>query len=204
MNYSSSIDPEQFLKQARKGDADALGKLLEFYRPYLALLARLRLGKQLQAKFDDSDLVQEATLNAHQNFAGFQGTSEKEFTGWLRQILAHAGANLTRHYRSQRRDVRAERRLQDELDKSSELIGNVLIAPASSPSERSHRREQAVILARALEQVSADYREALILHELEGLTMQEVAQRMGRSLNSVQKLLARGLMQMRRLMKDYI
>jgi RNA polymerase sigma-70 factor (ECF subfamily) len=70
----------------------------------------------------------------------------------------------------------------------------------SSPSHQAARREQAVLLADALEKLPEDYREALILRHLEGLTFPEVSQRMGRSLDSVEKLWVRGLAQLRRVM----
>src|SRR6266545_3526380 len=98
---------EQLLHRARKGDDPALGQLLELYRAYLVVLARVQIGKRLQSKLDASDVVQEAFLGAYRDFAQFRGTTEKEFLGWLRQVLASVLANLVRHYQgTQRRDVR--------------------------------------------------------------------------------------------------
>jgi RNA polymerase sigma-70 factor (ECF subfamily) len=45
----------------------------------------------------------------------------------------------------------------------------------------------------------ADYREVLVLRHLEGLTFPQVAQRMERSLDSVEKLWMRGLARLRQL-----
>src|SRR3954462_1863633 len=91
-------DPEQLLQEARAGDAATLGRLLELYRRYLALLARVQIGQRLRGKADASDLVQETFLEAHRNFARFRGTSEVEFVRWLRQILAANLADLFRRY----------------------------------------------------------------------------------------------------------
>src|SRR5262249_1062122 len=60
----------------------------------------------------------------------------------------------------------------------------------------------AVLLADALGRLPADYREVLILRHLEGLTFPEVAARMGRSLDSVEKLWARALPRLRRAFGD--
>src|SRR5437867_4753384 len=98
MNTSDPQDPEQFLRLAREGSGAALGQLLELYRRYLLLLARLQIGRRLQGKVDAADLVQETFLDAHRHFAQFRGTTEAEVTSWLRQILATNLANLVRHY----------------------------------------------------------------------------------------------------------
>src|SRR5947209_4791045 len=91
-------EAEQFLDQARAGDGPALGRLLERYQPYLALLARLQIGRRLQGKVDEADVVQEVFLRAHRDFTTFRGEAEAEFAGWLRRILAAALAGLVRHY----------------------------------------------------------------------------------------------------------
>jgi RNA polymerase sigma-70 factor (ECF subfamily) len=59
------------------------------------------------------------------------------------------------------------------------------------------RREQRVILADALAKLPDEYREAVVLRFLEGLSFAEVAARMGRSVDSVRKLWTRGLAQLR-------
>src|SRR5215468_7611932 len=84
-------DPSQIDKliaQSRAGDSAALGRLLEQYRAYLALLARLQIGRRLQGKADPSDVVQEVFLEAARGFPQFRGRTEGELLAWLRQVLA--------------------------------------------------------------------------------------------------------------------
>jgi RNA polymerase sigma-70 factor (ECF subfamily) len=69
MGVSVGQDPEQMLQLAQAGDGEALGQLLELYRNYLTLLARLQINRRLQGKVDASDLVQETFLKAHGHFA---------------------------------------------------------------------------------------------------------------------------------------
>jgi RNA polymerase sigma-70 factor, ECF subfamily len=195
-------DPEHYLRLARSGDDLALGHLLELYRNYLSLLARLHISRRLQSKVDPADLVQETYLKAHRGFGQFRGTTEAELVAWLRQILAWNLANLIRHYLgTQGRDVRLERELADELDRSSHALNLGLAARGSSPSHRAARREEAVLLADALERLPPDYREAIILRHLEALTFPEVARRMGRTVDSVEKLWVRALARLRHLLK---
>jgi RNA polymerase sigma-70 factor (ECF subfamily) len=194
-------DPEQMLQAARAGDAAVLGQLLELYRRYLALLARVQIGPRLQGKVDASDLVQETFLEAHRHFPRFKGASEGQLISWLRQILAAKMADQCRRYLgSQGRNVRLEQEIVQGLDQSSLMLNGGLIAPQSSPSHQAVRREQAVLLADALAQLPDDYRQVLELRHLEGLTFPEVAQRLGRSLNSVEKLWMRGLARLRQVL----
>jgi RNA polymerase sigma-70 factor (ECF subfamily) len=197
--------PEGLIRQARAGDGTALGCLLVRYSEYLTLLARLQIGRRLQGKADASDLAQDVCLEATKHFTGFRGTSEGEFVSWLRQILAARLANLLRHYLGTKgRDPRLERELAHELDQSSRLLDAGLVAPNSSPSQQAAHREQAVLLADALAKLPGDYREAIVLRNLEGLPFADVAARMGRSVDSVQKLWLRGLARLRHALEGVL
>jgi len=201
VNTPVHSDLERLIDRARAGDGSVLGRLLEGYRNYLTLLARLTLQRRLQGKLDESDLVQEAFLEAYRDFGQFRGTTEKELTSWLRKILAHNLANVVRHYCGTRgRDVRLERELEVELERSSQIADPGLVAAQSSPSREAAHREQMVLVADALSQLPEDYREVLILRHLEGLSFPEVAKRMGRTLSSVDKLWVRALTRLRRVL----
>jgi RNA polymerase sigma-70 factor (ECF subfamily) len=175
---------------------------LERYRGYLGLLARLQIGRRLQRKVDAADLVQETFLKAARDFQSFRGTTAEEWANWLRQILACSTANLVRRYLgTRRRDQRLERELAADMDQSSRALDGGLFARGSSPSQRVVRREQALLLADALNQLPDDYREVLILRHLEELSFPDVAGRMGRSLDSVKNLWTRALARLRRTAK---
>jgi RNA polymerase sigma-70 factor (ECF subfamily) len=203
MSGATNLETERLLELAKAGNGPALGELLEQYRAYLGLLVRVQVGRGLQMKLDADDVVQEAFLEAHQGIARFRGGSEREFLAWLRQILGAVMANLVRHYYgTKRRDVRLERALNDDLDRSSDALGACLVASQSSPSQQAARREQSVILADALRRLPDDYREVIILRQLEEISFPEVARRMGRTEDSVKNLWARALARLRHAMDD--
>jgi RNA polymerase sigma-70 factor (ECF subfamily) len=204
-SFRPTASLEHLLRRAQDGEEEALGSLLEQYRGYLALLARVQISRRLQGKVDAADLVQETFLEAHRSFAHFRGTTEKELVSWLRQILAANLADLVRRYLvARRRDVRLERELMVDLDRSSQELGEGLVTGHSSPSQQAARREQAVLLAEALERLPAHYREVLILHHLEGLSFPEVGRRLGRSLDSVKNVWTRALAKLRRSLGDLL
>jgi RNA polymerase sigma-70 factor (ECF subfamily) len=198
MSHTETTDLAALLRQAR-GSTEIQGELLERYRNYLMLLARLHIGTRLQGKVDAADIVQETFLKAHRDFADFRGSCERELLAWLRQILAADLAMTVRHYfGTQRRDVRLE--CQMELDRSSQVLARGLLARDDSPGQQAVNHEQAVLLANALEQLPTDYREVILLRHMEGWSFAEVATRMERSIDSVKKLWTRALAQLRRLL----
>jgi RNA polymerase sigma-70 factor (ECF subfamily) len=185
------------IERACTGDEAALGTLLGSYYKYLSLLARVQIGRRLQGKLDGSDIVQETFLEANRQIANFRGRSEGELLAWLRRILAGRIALTLRHYLGVKgRDINLERELGG-LDRSSQTLGGEFAATCSSPSHRAARREQAVLLADALSRLPESYRETIILRNLEGLSFAEVAKRMEKSEDAVQKLWVRGLAALR-------
>src|SRR3954451_14250352 len=195
---NATTEPTELIRQARGGTTEALGYLLARYGNYLGLLARVQVGRRLQGKVDAADLVQETFLEAHRHFPAFRGQSEPEMAAWLRQIMAGVLGNMLRRYLgTQGRDVRLERELAGELDQSSQAIDRGFADPGPTPSKLAVVRERAVLLADALGRLPDDYREAIILRNLEELPFAEVARRMGRSEDAVQKLWVRALAKLR-------
>jgi len=191
--HESITTPECLLEQARSGDTEAFGRLLTQYRNYMRLMARALVGTTLKLRLDSSDLVQEAFLEAHRDFPQFIGSNESELLAWLRQILARNIADSARHERAGLRDHRRQRSLESLLVQSGVSIQNALAATATTASAVAARREWAVLLADAIESLPADYREVIILRNLEGLKFDEVATRMVRSSGAVRMLWARAI-----------
>lgn len=188
---------------AKAGNADALSEVFAGFRNYLWLLARLHVEPLLQAKFDESDIVQETCAQAVLAIHQFSGENEAEFGGWLRQILANKGALLARQYvATHQRDVTLERQLEQRFDRSSAEMARIVVDPADSPSQQAVNKEEVMAIADALARIKADQREVLIMHGLEGAPIQEVAKRMGRGEAATWKLWARGLQALRKQFRE--
>lgn len=182
--------------------ADSDRRPLQAYRDYLHLLARLQLGSRLQAKFDASDVVQQALLHAHEGRTQFRGSSEAEWLAWLRVILANAIAATARRFETQARDLGRERSLEVDLELSSSRMERLIAADQTSPSEQAVRAEEVLLLAGALAQLPEDQRRVVELHHLKGLPVAVVAEQMGRTGPAVIGLLFRGLKQLRELLRE--
>ncbi len=189
----------ELIGQAKQGDEHALGELLSSYEAYLRMLAEVQIGRSLRGKVDACDIVQETFLEAHQAIGRFQGTEAAQFVAWLKAILSTRLANTMRHYfGTQSRDLRIEQRIQEELDHSSASFGGMLVDPNSSPSQHVQGQEQSRLVAEAVSRLPDDYRQTILLRHIDGLTFPQIAEAMGRSLDSVEKLWLRGMTQLKR------
>jgi RNA polymerase sigma-70 factor (ECF subfamily) len=196
-------DRTALLGLAKCNDDAALGELLEEYRNYLRFLAELELGRRMRRKVDPSDLVQETFLDAHRSFPNFAGTTETQFTHWLRRILATNTSNMLRQYLgTQARDIRLEEDLTGSYQDSGAKFQDLSAPSAESPSQDAIVHEQAIELANALNRLPEDYRDVIVLRHWEAMSFPEIAARMGRSLDSVEKLWMRGVMRLRAGMGD--
>jgi RNA polymerase sigma-70 factor (ECF subfamily) len=170
---------------------------LEAYRPYLHLIARLQLDPRLRGKLDPSDLVQQTFVKALQALDQFRGQTDAELGAWLRQILARTLTNALRDLQRDKRDVFKERPLDAAVEASSARLEAWLADPHSSPDERAERNERLLRLSAALERLPADQREAVVLHHLQGWTVDAVAAHLGRTAAAVAGLIKRGMKQLR-------
>jgi RNA polymerase sigma-70 factor (ECF subfamily) len=163
------------------------------HEAWLRVLARAEIDSRFQGKFDASDAVQQTLLEAWRAWDNFRGSEEPQRMAWLRQILAHQLAHLARHYAgTQKRDIAREASLDETLCRSAQRLES-LIAAADSPSAIAAGREQQLRLAEALERLPADYRQVIVLRNLEELPHEEVARRMERSPGAVRMLWLRAL-----------
>jgi RNA polymerase sigma-70 factor (ECF subfamily) len=183
-------------------DPEAVGRLLDRFRDYLRLLARVQLDPRLQAKIDPSDVVQQTLLEAYEKRGQFQGGSEGELAAWLRQMLAHNLADALRAFGQQKRDVRREQSLEEALHASSVRLERFLADARSTPGEHAERQERAIRLASALAGLPEGQRDAIVLQYWHGLTLAQIAQRLKRTPAAVAGLLKRGLKQLRVLLQE--
>lgn len=162
---------------------------VERYRDYLRLITRLQINPRLRSKVDESDVVQQAVLEAYKCREQFRGQTEAERLAWLRKILANMLARVGRSFSTGARDLQKEQSLDAALELSSSRLQCLLAADQTSPSGQVVREEEMVRLAGALNQLAEEQRRVLELHHLQGLTVTEVAELMGRTRPAVAGLL---------------
>ena len=162
-------DDLSLVSQAQGGDAAAFRALVVRYQRKVYAVA-LGVVKDPDLAWDVS---QEAFVRVHQHLREFEGKSS--FSTWLFRIATHLAID----------SVRRERRSQkDELDDVAEgdLAGGgegiLATALGNDPRENVLRRELAGKIQDALASLPEKHRTILVLREVEGLSYEELAERL--------------------------
>lgn len=149
------------VERARVGDERAFRDLMSGHEDALYALARRYLGNHHEA----DDVLQDAFVKIFQNLDGL--SSPEAFHSWCRRIVVNTALD---HIRRRRRFVEIE---EDGLDAASVSSPGVFAAP----DRRVEEREFIVCLERALRSLPPRQREVVVLHDVEGLSTEEVAAR---------------------------
>lgn len=179
---SKTDDPtEQLLKEAAKGNRAAFDKLVAWHRPRLRQLIAVRLDARVQPRVDPSDVIQETLVEAARRFSEFARQRPLPFYPWLRQIALDQIVRVhRRHIHVERRSVRHQAELEPLLsDESLDQLAGNLHSRGSAPDQRLLRSEVRHKVRDALNVLSAEDREVLVLRYLEQLTGPEVAAILG-------------------------
>ena len=184
-------------------DQDRHQKTLHRFGEYLTFLARLQTAGRSRAKLDVSGLVQQTLLEAAQAMSQLAALDEERQAAWLRQALANNLADEMRRLSAKKRDIRLEQALDASLDQSMQRLQRLVPTDSSTPSRQAHKNEQCLRLAEALNQLPTAQRQAVELHHLLGMTLNEVAERLATTKPAVAGLLHRGLKKLRELLEEF-
>ena len=89
-----------------------------------------------------------------------------------------------------------------DMERSADRMDAALVSQATSATGRALRRERAAILADALARMKPEQRDVIVLRNLEGLSFEEVADRMDRTAGAVRMLWLRALDRLKQLLKE--
>jgi RNA polymerase sigma factor (sigma-70 family) len=125
---------------------------------------------------DAEDVVQEASLRAFKYWKGFSGRDSRS---WLLAIVRNTYYTWVR-----------QRSVQPELTEDGEVddIDNGIPSPERVLLQNADRE----MLRSALEELPVEFREAIVLREMEGLSYKEIADIVGVPVGTVMSRLARG------------
>jgi RNA polymerase sigma-70 factor, ECF subfamily len=131
----------------------------------------------LRNPHDAEDAVQEACLRAFRSFGGFRGADGR---AWFLTIVRNVCYSHLRHGRREVPQVAFE----EDFHGSPQDLGEA--------NAQSWLEAKGDLLRRALERLPAEFREVIVLHDVEGLSYREIAGVAEIPLGTVMSRLARG------------
>lgn len=165
------------VNRARKGDLDAFGELVSRHQAGLVRFLTHMLSNQADAE----DVAQETLLRAYRALKDFRGQST--FRTWLYQI----GTNAARTHLDRRRN-------RHEAPGSDEAAHRVASDERLEARVVAHDQ-----LRRALAELPDEWREAVVLRDIEGLEYREIADALGIPIGTVESRIFRGRQRLKAL-----
>ena len=182
----SETRERQLVERARSGDHRAFEELCLGLRERLLATIRSRLGPAARQAIDPEDVLQASFVRALHSMQRFEWRGDDSFRRWLESIAIHVTLDAVRH-QGRRTVLRIDRDVQGD---------------GASPSKGMRRQERLDRLEVSMKALSPDYRTVLRLSRMDGLSIKEIANQMGRSESAVKNLLLRATKQLRQSFGD--
>lgn len=179
-----TLSDEHLIQKVRAGDHSRMGLLYERYHKDLYAYFYRCTSDTLKSE----DLVHTVFFKILKNCQQFSGKSK--FVYWLFTIARNTQIN--------------DHKKRDPLRQSYELNDlDSMRHAVNSPSDELEKLEQKELLKRALNQLSPEKREAIILSRYQGLKYKEIAEIAGVSENAIKSRIQRGLIEMKEILESY-
>jgi RNA polymerase sigma-70 factor (ECF subfamily) len=153
---------------------------------------RAFIGKRVANEAEVDDIVQDVWLKMQRGLDGLKDQSR--LISWIYQIARHA---IIDHYRAPGR----RREMPVGLAADLEAYQSSSTMTTASEDSGQLRTELAGCLSPMIERLSGEYRQAVILIDLEGLTHQEAAVQLGLSLSGMKSRVQRGRRQLKGMLE---
>ncbi len=194
MDIEQPTSSFQLIDRIKRGDREALSPLFDKHRRRLAVLAHYRLGPQLRGLVEIDDILQDTLLKAYVQFDQFTYRTPGSFLHWLARIMEHVIQDAARYHGRQKRNAAEMVPLRSQSNPRGPEPLN-----SETPSRLLAQDEELRALLRELDRLPDRYREVILLAKLEGLSTEEISERIGKSRAAVALLLHRAIKRFRQV-----
>lgn len=200
MNQKLKLDDNSLVKLVQKGDTSAFEELIKRYEDKIYSLAY----RILHDKEEAYDVLQETAISAFKNINKFKGKSS--FSTWIYRIALNFTLMRKRKQKSLLKKAQiVQPEDDDKLPQFAEISETQNVTDWSdNPTLNLENEELKNLLLNSLNQLPEKYRNVLILKELEGRPVEEVAKILGISTSATKTRLHRGRLYLRWLLDKYV
>lgn len=170
----------QLVRRVQLGDKRAFELLVEKYQRRISRL----LSRMIRDPSDIEDVAQEAFIKAYRALPNFRG--ESAFYTWLYRIAINTAKN---HFAAQGR--RAPTVVANDIEDHESGEDALRLSDTATPDSLYQSKQVGLAVNRAIDQLPADLRTAIVLRELEGLSYDEIAAAMNCPVGTVRSRIFR-------------
>lgn len=185
---------ESLVARAKAGEREAYDRLFALAADRALLYIRCRLGPKLRARMDSMDVLQEAYVEAHRAFDRFEYRGDDAFAGWLCRVIENKIRGLADYHGAKKRTPEGEKLPVSVVLERERLERTGPVTAVDKSAARTR-------LAACLDDLEPDQREVVLLRYFQDLTLQEIADLMGKSEPGVRRLLGKATRALGRAMK---
>ncbi len=169
---SSDSDWEgRWIELAQRGDTESFERIVLAYQQKVFNLAFRLLGEREEAE----DLTQEVFINVFRHIGEFRG--ESQFSTWIYQVTTNHCRNRLKYLR--RRFRHATESIDDPVSTEEGEMGREIPDEGEIPEDRVYRRQVQELVQIALGRLRQEYREAVVLRDIQNLSYQEISEILG-------------------------
>jgi RNA polymerase sigma-70 factor (ECF subfamily) len=152
------------------------------------------MGGEIRSKLDSMDVVQDAFILALQDLEDFTYRDDGDFLRWMSKIVENRIRDNIKKLHADKRNIRKEVRLRNHLPTTKRgSAGAAGPIDTTTPSVIVSQREDLDRLDKAIDKLRPEYRRAIILRKIEGLSNKEIGDRLGKSADAVGMLVSRAM-----------
>ena len=190
---------DKLLEQAKGGDQEALLALLKQHGPFVRQSLVGKIPQRYRPALTEDDIMQQTYADAVANIEGFYSAKAAAFSIWLKTIAQNNLRDALKMLDSEKHGGTWER-VEPTGDESFLTLWENLSAAAQTPCQHVSAAEAKTALQQAIAQLPEDYARVIQMYDIEGRSIEEVCEALGRRPGAVYMLRARALHRLHKIM----
>ncbi|MBI5488072.1 MAG: sigma-70 family RNA polymerase sigma factor [Deltaproteobacteria bacterium] len=161
----------ELVEGLRRGDAAAYRELVREYEHRVFTIAFRMLGNRQEAE----DVAQDVFVSLIRSIHSFRG--ESQFSTWLFRVAVNHVKNHVKYLRRRRQQLKVAWDAHEGWEPQAADDGHFpTVGRIDRPDQETSARELAAKALAALGELEEEFREALVLREIEGLSYDQIAE----------------------------